>query len=194
MKTLLFCSIIILFFQITKAQDNTQKLRIASQISLHAYKYKYRLYDTQLLLGARYNDNYFLGGISVSNEVSITPELGYNNKIWPQNIGPAFEYLRKIKKSRIGIGYSRNKVLTAHNFSIITNNIEKEYSNKVFTEELFVSYAYNVLNNDNVSFGASFKLSFIKEYNYFKSITLNYEDASKKFNVVPSIGVDFGFH
>lgn len=191
MKTLYFFVFVILSFTNSFGQEDAKSFGLASQISLNGYMYRYRLYDSQLLLGVKYKNNYFLGGVSITNEVSITPELSYNNKFWPQNIGQAFLYCRKFEKSYFNIGYSRNKVLNAHNFSIITNNIEKTYSNKVFTEEVFASYSYNVFEFNKASIGASFKMSLIKEYNYFSYLTLGYEDFSKKYRVVPSIGLVF---
>ncbi len=88
MKELIVVVFLLCFSSVVFSQNSSKNFGLTGQFSINFAKYKYRLYDSHLLAGIHYKKHYLLGGIVIPNEVGITRELGYENRIWPHNIQP----------------------------------------------------------------------------------------------------------
>lgn len=194
MKKLIIVVFSLCFSFAVFSQNSTKDFGFTGQFSINFTKYRYRIYDSHILIGFHYKNHHFLGGIIIPNEVGITRELSYENRIWPQNMQPSVLYYYKTNNWIIGAGFFGESVFSCSNISIITYNNEVVYNNRVFTEEIYL-LGYKVFPiNDQISWGLNFKFSFIKEYNFLKNETNDIQDNSIKTRMIPSLGVSLNFN
>lgn len=181
------------FAKYEHAQVSKKDFGFTGQFSINFSKYQYRLYDSHLLAGFYYKNNYLLGGIVIPNEMEITRELSYENRIWPQKIAPSVLYYYKLNNWHIGAGFFGATVFKCNSILFITYNNEIEYKNRVFTEEVYLLGSRVFPISDRITWSVNFKLSFIKKYNFLENLTNNTEANAIGSSIIPSLGVSLNF-